>query len=239
MVTSLVQDFIAEVGEVIDVYAALAIDETYTVTALEAGDAPIPDAGTLTATVPGTYLYNVTTLEGELFCLLRLSVTEYLFAVSGYEPGSALQLADETLGVSLWLGADALVQGLNLGIGQSADLSSEALSEALADLVEFDLLPFDLTLGSPATVSVYYYTEDNPVVERYDALQEDWISIGSSYDVAESLVSFSTQYLGRYRIYAQEEDENPQSDTSSSATLAAGAGGGGGGGGCFIGTAGF
>ncbi|HOO36785.1 MAG TPA: fibronectin type III domain-containing protein [Deltaproteobacteria bacterium] len=220
----LLLDMIGEAGEQIDL-SGITSGGLYSIVPLLASY-PEPVNDILQTTTPGALLYNVIDENSELVYRLRVSLSGQLSALGDYEPGYAMNLEDTSYGIRVELSADAVLRVVPIGIGTTGEEPASAVDYE-NETLEFDLLPYGLVLANPAFVTVAYDGE-NPAVQHYDPASDTWENIDGveSYD---GTVSFSTQELGSYKVYSEEESaEVPASD-----------GGGGGGGGCFITTAGF
>ena len=95
--------------------------------------------------------------------------------------------------------------------------------------LEFDVLPHDISLEEPATISIKFDKKD-PIVERLDDNDSTWEKI-PDVSVSNGDITFSAQKLGKFRVYSKDTDQTNTSDASSGSI------GGGGGRGCFITTA--
>lgn len=212
------KDAIGEVGEAIDLSwineGGELTFEPLLVTMPEILD------NTMTADEPGAYLYNVYDADGTLVYRLRVSATSRLCALSDYEPGSALNLDELLMGITLQISSRAIFREVPIGIGTSSANATSSVSYTDGEGVEFDLLPYGLVLAEAASVSIEVDGED-PIVQRYDDETGAWEDVAGASSV-DGLLTFSTQQFGKYRVIAEE-------DTSTT-------GGGGGGGGCFIST---
>ncbi|MCE5274111.1 MAG: hypothetical protein LLG43_03140, partial [Deltaproteobacteria bacterium] len=120
----------------------------------------------------------------------------------------------------------AIPNALPLGIGSGGDDWSPFSSQlgVPTNYLEFDIVPAELVLSEPALVS-FPFEAERVGVERYDERTGSWVWVG---DVESSggLVSFSTQQLGRFKVF--DLSANPEEGASE------GSSSGGGGGGCFI-----
>ena len=171
---------------------------------------------------PGTYLYNVYNVDGVLVYRLRVSVTSELFATGSFVPGDSLNLEDLSIGIVIQLRADAAFREVPIGIGNTATEPASTVSYDDGNGFEFDLLPYGLALAQPASITVSFDKKD-PVIQKYDENENIWKDI-TDITVSDGLVSFSTQELGKFRIYSEAKE-------TADAPVAAS---GGGGGGCFI-----
>jgi len=215
-----IRDVITEVGEPVDL-AYLYPQGTYLFLPLTNGSAVIENES-LSYWEPGVYLFMVTDDSGNLVNLLRASVLDVITLFSEYVGGETSLIEDSGLGVSLELSSCAFEGDFPIGIGQSAsDLNGPgAVFKDDTHLVEFAIAPFGLALSEPAEVRVLYEGPDDVAVEYYDEGEKRWIPIEGAR-VENGMVVFSTQSLGRFKVYPQQGDA-PSADTSSS------------GGGCFI-----
>jgi hypothetical protein len=207
---------------------------SYSIVPLMAG---IPGVinNSLTIPEPGTYLYNVVDADGNIIYRLRVSVTSRIFAQGSFTPGTPLSIQDLSLGISIQLRSDANTRNVPIGLG---DTTVGALTVVSNDAtgIEFDVLPYGLALAQPATITVNF-EKTNPIVQRYDEEDRIWKTI-TSVTISGNQISFSTQELGKFRVYSEEAVTSPQASSASPAG-SSGGGGGGGGGGCFISTAGI
>ena len=160
--------------------------------------------------------------------LLELGLTVYdvLYEFSTYVPGSSILLESSIFGIYVDIPPGAISNALPLGIGSGGDDWSPFSSQfgVPTNYLEFDIVPADLVLFEPALVS-FPFEADRVGVERYDERTCSWVWVG---DVESSggLVSFSTQQLGRFKVFdlSASPEQGPSEGSSS----------GGGGGGCFI-----
>lgn len=222
------KDIIGEVGAI----SLSEIDPSsrYRFIPLLDGD-PSPVNNILSIIVPGVYLYNVIDSEDGLVYRLRVSLTKRLLAVGAYDQTTKLELHDNELGITVDIPAGALIRDIEIGIGNTTATADAALSDPRNSL-DFEILPYGLILTKPAQVTVPYTGKD-PVVQRFDETSQQWVRV-ENVQAASGLVTFATQTVGRFQIYAAAAD---QTTDSGSPTDDSG-GGGGGGGGCFIATAG-
>ncbi len=236
---NVLRDIIGEAGSVIDL-SSINPEEAYTIVPL-LNSYPSAVNNTLTMDDPGTYLYNV--LNGStLVYRLRISAADDISTMGSFSPGSFLSLEDQVFGISIVLPADAVVRQVPIGIsGPSAVAAAVDFSTGTT---EFDILPYDLLLTSPAVVTLSNVT-GSPVIQRYETESGTWIDVESTTD-GQGNLSFSTDMLGTFRLIADESagkggssSADDSGSSASSGSAAAGGGGGGGGGGCFITTAGI
>jgi hypothetical protein len=207
---------------------------SYSIVPLTAG---IPGAvdDTLIFSDPGTYLYNVVDADGFIIYRVRVSVTSCLFAEGYFTPGAPLSIQDITTGISIQLRSDANLRNVPIGLGNTTVGALTVVSNDATGM-EFEVLPYGLVLAQPADITVNF-DKKNPVVQRYDEEDQTWKTV-TGVTVSGSEVSFSTQELGKFRIYSEEVEVNTGAQASS-ATAGGSSGGGGGGGGCFISIAGM
>jgi|GEM_PF-1652412 len=192
-------------------------------------DIPTPYNNLLDISVPGTYLYNVFDAGGNLVHRLRVSMASAMLLSGDYNPDTGLSLNEQSMGIKIELPAGAISRQVPIGISGTwgTDIyqySTSCTIEASTDLIEFDIIPYDLTLGSPAIITLACDIQ-NPVVERYDTTQDAWINI-DNVDVHDDYLVFETRILGHFRVYSEKDNPIP---------FSAGSGGGG----CFISTAGI
>lgn len=202
----------------------------YTIEPL-ADDIPAPYNNLLDISVPGAYLYNVFDAGGNLVHRLRVSMASAMLLSGDYNPDIGISLNEQSMGITIELKAGAISRRVTIGIGSSwgTDIyqySTSCTNEVRTDLIEFDIIPYDLALGSPAIITLACDIQ-NPVVERYDTTQDAWINI-DNVNVHDDYLVFETQILGPFRVYSEKADSIPFI-----------AGSGGDGGGCFISTAGI
>jgi hypothetical protein len=226
---NILRDFIGVVDEPIDL-SALNPSGNNSIVPLISGTPEVAN-NALDIAEPGVYLYNVFNQNGTLVYRLRVSVTSHLFSQGSFTPGTPLSLEDLTVGISIQLTADAILRNVPIGIGNSSLEPSSVIAYDGGNGVEFAVLPYGLALATPATVTVTF-DKSNPLVQRYDENEGTWKNI-SNVTVSGTQVSFSTQELGKFRIYSEESSSAITSVPGSSSA----SGGGGGGGGCFISTA--
>jgi len=219
------KDIVGEIGWGIDLsmlnpdglYSIIPMYDTY----------PVPFDNSLRSNTSGTFLYNVYDEESNLIYRLRVSIANEISVMGEYEPGFTMSMEDESYGIGIDINSNALPREVPLAIGLPGSDSLSALGN-VQDGFEFDLLPYGLSLGSPATVSVYFEGE-NPVAQRYDMDLGSWVTI-DNVDAAYGVASFSTKKLGKIRIYSEEDAPiAPSAPVESDES----------GGGCFINTAGF
>ncbi|MGC9325564.1 MAG: fibronectin type III domain-containing protein [Desulfomonilia bacterium] len=218
------KDIIGEVDEIIDL-TSINPDGDYLVVPLDE-TSPDPVENTVYAGAPGAYLYNVIGPDFELVYRLRISITAQIFAMSSFEPGIVMNLNDVLSGIAVELSPDALSREVPIGIGNTNLEAVSAIEFIGENSIEFDVIPYDLSLAVPASIIVYFDGE-NPGVQRYDTEEETWQNI-DDVTYADGLLSFSTQELGKFRITAEDFTpiDVPEADSSS-------------GGGCFITSARF
>jgi hypothetical protein len=223
------KDVIGEVGEDIDL-SGVNLDGLYSIVSLT-DFYPEPFNNILQPSTQGAFLYNILNDNEELVYRLRVSATEQLTVFGDYEPGYSMNLEDTYYGISIELPEDAVIREVPIGIGNMRVEPVSAL-EYENEYFEFDILPYGLVLANPATITVNY-EDENPVVQRYDTETAVWEDIEDieSYD---GLISFSSQELGSFRIFSEDEDSVENQDDVPVA-----GDGSSGGGGCFITTAGF
>jgi len=229
-------DILKDIIGVVDSAISLAsVNPTgsYTIVPLMAGVPGVVD-NTLSISEPGAYLYNVVDASGNLVYRLRVSVTSRLFAQGTFTPGTPLSIQDLSTGISIQLRSDANAINVPIALGNTTIGALTVVSND-ATGIEFDVLPYGLSLAQPATITVNF-DKKNPVVQRYDEVDKTWKTI-TSVSFSGSQVSFSSQELGKFRVYS--EDSGTTSAQVSSNTSGGSSGGGGGGGGCFISTAGL
>jgi hypothetical protein len=222
----IIVDLIGDVYEPIDV-SGVNPGNQYTIQPL-IQSSPTVVNNELDIVEPGVYLYNVYDINGALVFKLRVSVTSSLVATGVFEPGTPFNLEALSSGIAIQLRSGATSKNVTIGIGNSSLYPASAVSYNAGKGLEFDLLPYGLVLDEPADISVEF-DKKNPKVQWYDTDAGIWKDI-SGVTVNNDLVSFSTQVLGKFRVYSEE---TTSTDTASSG------GGGGGGGGCFIATAGL
>lgn len=231
-------DILKDIIGVVDAPISLAgVNPTgsYTIVPLMAGMPGAVD-NAMSISEPGAYLYNVVDEDGNIVYRLRVSVTSRLFAQGTFTPGTPLSIQDLSLGISIQLRSDANAINVPIGIGNTTVGALSVVSND-ATGIEFDVLPYGLSLAQAATITVNF-DKKNPVVQRYDQESKIWKTL-SGVAVSDNQVSFSTQKLGKFRIYSEEAASSAQSSSASSGGSSGGGGGGGGGGGCFISASGF
>ncbi|MEA3222028.1 MAG: PKD domain-containing protein [Thermodesulfobacteriota bacterium] len=194
-------------------------------------DIPAPYNNLLDISVPGTYLYNVFDAGGNLVHRLRVSMASAMLLSGVYNPDIGLSLNEQSMGIKIELPAGAISRQVPIGIGGiwGTDIYQYSTSCTIGvntDLMEFDIIPYDLALESPAIITLACNIQ-NPVVERYDTTQDAWINI-DNVNVHDGCLIFKTQTLGHFRVYSEKDNPIPFS-----------AGSGKGGSGCFISTAGI
>jgi hypothetical protein len=221
----ILKDLIGEVNEPIDLSDMNPTGE-YTIMPLMASYPEVVD-NMLDLSEPGAYLYNVYNANGSLVYRLRVSITSELFAAGSFTPGAPLTLEELSIGIAIQLMADAALREVPIGIGNTPYEPASAVSYDDGNGLEFDLLPYGLALAQPAIISVNF-DKEAPIVQRYDANENTWKNI-TDFTVADCLVTFSTQELGKFRIYSEAKD------TADVPVVASG----GSGGGCFIASAEF
>jgi len=216
-------DVIGEVGEIIDL-SSINPGEHYLVIPLD-DSSPEPVDNGIVATSPGVYLYNVLKHDFELVYRLRISITSRIFLVSSFEPGYTMSMEDVSSGVGIELSSDSLSREVLLGLGNTDLGAVSAIVFVGENSIEFDILPYGLSLAKPASIAVFFEGE-NPAIERYDSWNKTWMDV-SPVDVTDGLVKFSTQELGKFRISSEETEAVEVSESDAS------------GGGCFITSARF
>lgn len=159
--------------------------------------------------------------------LLELGLTVYdvLYEFSTYVPGSSILLESSLFGIYVDIPSGAISETLPLGIGSGGDDWSPFSSQlgVPTHYLEFDIVPAELVLLEPALVS-FPFEADRVGVERYDERTGSWVWV-SDVQSSGGLVSFSTQQLGRFKVY--ELSANPGNDAAEGSSS-------GGGGGCFV-----
>ena len=212
-----IRDVVAEVGYPLDLFS-LYPQGTYFFLPLTTGSAFI-DNDRFYSWEPGVHLYMVTDITGELIHILRVSVLDIITLFSECTSGEGMLLQDPDTGISLQLPDQALEGDFPICLGwTSSSLNgSSAVFVDTSRVREFAIAPFGLVLSEPAEVSAPYGGPGEPVVERFDESEMRWVPIEGAR-VEGGLVVFSTQSLGRFKVYPEP---GAQGDSSS-------------GGGCFI-----
>ncbi len=217
----ILKDIIGDVDAPMDLIGINPMGE-YSIVPLIAATPEVVD-NILDVNEPGTYLYNVYNADGVLVYRLRVSVTSELFARGSFAPGNSLNLEDLSIGIVIQLRADAAFREVPIGIGNTTTEPASTVSYDDGNGFEFDLLPYGLALAQPASITVNFDKKD-PIIQKYDENKNIWKDI-TDITVSNGLVTFSTQELGKFRIYSEAKE-------TADAPVAAS--GGGGGGGCFI-----
>ncbi len=222
--TCLVEDAIAVVGEVLDL-STLYPTGTYEFTPLTAG-CPAIDDGMIYAAAPGSHLFLVKDMTGGLINILRVSVVRELCAAADYLPGTDLVMGAISGLISLVMPQNTLGSALPIGIdcGSAASGAGSAVLAHGTNEFGFDIVPYGLVLAEPAVVSVLYDGPYPVAVAYFDEAARQWVELEDVW-AEDGMVTFSTQVLGSFKVYAPREDADSYE------------GSGGGGGGCFIDTA--
>jgi hypothetical protein len=170
---------------------------------------------------PGVYFYNEYDINGIVVCKIRVSVASKLITRGSFQPGTTLDLEALSSGIAIQLKPDAYSAKVPIGIGNSSSHSASAEVFNGGSGIEFDMLPYGLKLAKPASITVKFDKND-PIVQRFDEDENAWKDI-SDVTASNGQVTFSTQELGKFRVYSEATD--PPAASS-----------GGDGGGCFIST---
>ena len=170
---------------------------------------------------PGVYLYNAYDINGIVVYKIRVSVASKLITTGSFQPGTTLDLEALSSGVAIQLKPDAYFTKVPIGIGTPSSYSASAEIFNGGNGIEFDMLPYGLKLAKPASITVKFDKND-PIVQRFDENENAWKDI-SDVTASNGQVIFSTQELGKFRVYSEATD--PPAASS-----------GGGGGVCFIST---
>ena len=181
---------------------------------------PIADDNFLHIGEPGVYLYNAYDINGIVVCKIRVSVASKLITTGSFQPGTTLDLEALSSGIAIQLKPDAYFTKVPVGIGNPSYFASAEIFNG-GNGIEFDMLPYGLKLAKPASITVKFDKND-PIVQRYDENENAWKDI-SDVTALNGQVTFSTQELGKFRVYSEATD--PPAVSS-----------GGGGGVCFIST---
>lgn len=213
-----IRDVMAEVGQPVDLLSIYPRG-TYFFLPLTENSAVIEN-DIFYSWEPGVYLYMVTDVSGDLIHLLRVSVLNFISLFSEYISGEEMMLEDSDLGITFALPSHALEGNSSISFGwtYSELTGSGAVFIDNTRVLEFAIAPFGLMLSEPAEVRVRYDRPEDPVVEYYDEGEERWIPIEGAR-VEGGVVAFSTQSLGRFKVYPEPGEA---------------AGGSSSGGGCFI-----
>ena len=215
-----IRDLITEVGEPVDL-STLYAPGTYFFLPLTAGF-PQTRRGTLICHEPGAHLCLVMDGRGEPVHTLRISAVDLLTLVGEYVCGEGLLIRDPELGITLALSGGTPGESFPIALGLIASDSSGS-GAALIDpgrILEFAIAPLGLVLPGPAEVRAPYGSAGEAVVEAYDEGAGRWEVVENVQEQA-GMAIFSTQTLGRFRVYPEPGD-TAVPDSSSS------------GGGCFI-----
>lgn len=150
---------------------------------------------------PGVYLYNVYDINGIVVCKIRVSVASKLITTGSFQPGTTLDLEALSSGIAIQLKPDAYFTKVPIGIGNPSSYLASAEIFNGGNGIEFDMLPYGLKLAKPASITVKFDKND-PIVQRFDENENAWKDI-SDVTASNGQVTFSTQELGKFRVYSE------------------------------------
>jgi hypothetical protein len=154
---------------------------------------------------PGAYLFMVYDATGELIQILRISVLDVLNTSGQYTGGSGMYFEDPDLGITLSLSSQAFNGDFPIGIGWGPSDSTGSGSQMLsnAEVFEFAIAPYGLVLSEPAEIRVAF-NGAAASAEYYDESDQQWKAI-KDVRVEDGMAVFSTQALGRFKVYEAQE----------------------------------
>jgi hypothetical protein len=153
---------------------------------------------------PGVYLYNVYDINGIVVYKIRVSVASKLITTGSFQPGTTLDLEALSSGIAIQLKPDAYFTKVPIGIGNPSSYFASAEIFNGGTGIEFDMLPYGLKLAEPASITVKFDKSD-PIVQRFDENENAWKDI-SDVTALNGQVTFSTQELGKFRVYSEATD---------------------------------
>jgi hypothetical protein len=208
-----IQDAITMVAEYFDL-SWLYPDGTYLFLPLT-DDTPLIDNNIFTVTEPGAYLYLVADSAGEYLQILRVSAVNVLCAYSDFEYGTGMYLEDPDLGISVTLPPQAVEGSVPIAIGQNYADVEEANAQFIygRDALEFSVVPYGLALSEPAQIRVAF-EGSSAAAQYFDENEKAWKDI-PDVQVQDGQAVFSTQTLGKFRLYDTSTGSQAASDGSS------------------------
>ena len=153
---------------------------------------------------PGVYLYNAYDINGIVVYKIRVSVASKLITTGSFQPGTTLDLEALSSGIAIQLKPDAYFTKVPIGIGNPSSYFASAEIINGGNGIKFDMLPYGLKLAKPASITIKFDKND-PIVQRFDENENIWKDI-SDVTASNGQVTFSTQELGKFRVYSEAAD---------------------------------